>query len=170
MSDFPFLPNRLQHIAYMQEALEQATLAYNLQEVPVGAVVVAPNGTIIGRGYNRTITDQDPTAHAEIVALRMAARNLGNYRLPQCRVYVTLEPCLMCLGAITHARIKQVVFGSIDPKMGACGGFASIHATPQFNHQTTISSGILDQECAGLLRRFFKERRKNNELKPQKSG
>lgn len=160
MSDSLFTPNRFQHIRYMQEALQQAQLAYDLQEIPVGAVVVDPEGRIIGRGYNRTITDQDPTAHAEVMALRMAAKSLGNYRLPQCRLYVTLEPCPMCLGAIVHARIRQVIFGARDPKTGACGGVVAMHANAQLNHQTTVSSGILSDECAGLLRRFFKERRK----------
>lgn len=155
-----FTPNRLQHLAYMQEALKQAQLAYDLQEIPVGAVVVAPDGEIIGRGYNRTITDSDPTAHAEVMALRMAAKQLGNYRLPQCRLYVTLEPCSMCWGAIVHARIRQVVFGASDPKTGACGSVISLHANTQLNHQTAVSSGVLHEECAGLLRRFFKDRRK----------
>lgn len=165
-----FIPNRLQHLAYMQEALKQAQLAYDLQEIPVGAVVVAPDGEIIGRGYNRTIIDSDPTAHAEVMALRMAAQHLNNYRLPQCRLYVTLEPCPMCLGAIVHARIKQVIFGASDPKTGACGGVIAMHANPLLNHQTTISTGVLSEECAGLLRRFFQERRKSNEHKPKKSG
>ncbi|NOL49673.1 tRNA adenosine(34) deaminase TadA [Pelistega europaea] len=165
-----FIPNRLQHLAYMQEALKQAQLAYDLQEIPVGAVVVAPDGEIIGRGYNRTIMDSDPTAHAEVMALRMAAQHLNNYRLPQCRLYVTLEPCPMCLGAIVHARIKQVIFGASDPKTGACGGVIAMHANPLLNHQTTISTGVLSEECAGLLRRFFQERRKSNEHKPKKSG
>lgn len=157
---FSFVPNRLQHIAYMQEALAQAQLAYDLQEVPVGAVVVSPEGEIIGRGYNRTIIDKDPTAHAEVMALRMAAEHLGNYRLPQCRLYVTLEPCMMCLGAILHARIHQVVFGATDFKTGACGGVAAMHANIHINHQTHMSSGILAKESLELLQKFFKERRK----------
>ncbi|MCQ9328576.1 tRNA adenosine(34) deaminase TadA [Pelistega suis] len=159
-SALPFSPNRLQHIAYMQEALAQAQFAYDLQEVPVGAVVVSPEGEIIGRGYNRTIIDKDPTAHAEVMALRMAAEHLGNYRLPQCRLYVTLEPCMMCLGAILHARIHQVVFGATDFKTGACGGAAAMHANPLINHQTHMSSGVLATESLELLQKFFKERRK----------
>ncbi|MDY3330760.1 MAG: tRNA adenosine(34) deaminase TadA [Pelistega sp.] len=157
---FSFVPNRLQHIAYMQEALAQAQLAYDLQEIPVGAVVVSPEGEIIGQGYNRTIIDKDPTAHAEVMALRMAAEHLGNYRLPQCRLYVTLEPCMMCLGAILHARIKHLVFGATDFKTGACGGVMAMHANHQINHQTQVSSGILAQESLELLQKFFKERRK----------
>ncbi len=159
-SALPFSPNRLQHIAYMQEALAQAQFAYDLQEVPVGAVVVSPEGEIIGRGYNRTIIDKDPTAHAEVQALRMAAKYIDNHRLPQCRLYVTLEPCMMCLGTILHARIKQVVFGASDFKTGACGGVISMHMHPQVNHQTSVSSGILDKESLELLQKFFKERRK----------
>ncbi|NEN75493.1 nucleoside deaminase [Pelistega sp. NLN82] len=153
----------------MQEALAQAQLAYNLGEVPVGAVIVDKNGHIIGRGYNRTIIDQDPTAHAEVVALRMAAQHLNNYRLPHCRLYVTLEPCLMCLGAVMCARINHVIFGAVDTKMGACGGTVSLHANHQLNHHTHVSSGILQQESAELLRRFFKERRKNNGFKSQET-
>jgi len=140
-------------------ALEQANAAYQLGEVPVGAVVVDAHGNVIAQGHNRTITDHDPTAHAEIVALRAAARSQGNYRLPELSLYVTLEPCAMCLGAMLHARLRQVVYGAPDPKTGACGGLLNLAENRQLNHQTDIIGGVLAEPCGALLRQFFRARR-----------
>ncbi len=145
--------------AAMRAALEQAGLAYAAGEVPVGAVVLDADGCIIGAGFNRTIADHDPTGHAEIVALRQAASALRNYRLPGVSLFVTLEPCAMCIGAMLHARVGRVVFGAMDPKTGACGSVMSVHADSQLNHQTSVSGGLLAAECGDLLRRFFRERR-----------
>lgn len=143
----------------MQQAMGQAALAAQIGEVPVGAVVVDAEGSIIGTGYNRTITDHDPTAHAEIVALRDAALRMGNYRLPGARVYVTLEPCTMCMGAMVHARVAQVVFGAADPKTGACGSVLDIAAIDQINHHTQVAGGLLADACGALLSDFFRARR-----------
>jgi len=146
-------------IAAMQLALLQAELAYAAGEVPVGAVVLDAQGQVIGQGFNRTIGDHDPTSHAEIVALRDAAANLKNYRLPGARLFVTLEPCIMCMGAMLHARLDRVVYGAQDPKTGACGSVLGVHAIPQLNHQTQVVGGVLAHESGELLRRFFRERR-----------
>ncbi|WP_353148731.1 tRNA adenosine(34) deaminase TadA [Pollutimonas bauzanensis] len=143
----------------MQLALEQATLAYAAGEVPVGAVVLDVNGDVIGRGFNRTIIDHDPSSHAEIVALRQAATAMRNYRLPGASLFVTLEPCAMCMGAMLHARLGRVVYGATDPKTGACGSVLSVHAYPQLNHQTSVTGGLLASEAGDLLRQFFRERR-----------
>ena len=145
----------------MRWALDQARLASELGEVPVGAVVVDAQGKIIGRGYNRTITDQDPTAHAEIVALRQAAAITGNYRIPEARLYVTLEPCVMCMGAMMHARLARVVFGASDPKTGVCGGVISLHEERRLNHHTRVQGGLLADDCGKLLRDFFRARRRS---------
>ena len=142
----------------MREALALAAEAAAAGEVPVGAVVVR-GGEIVGRGYNRPITSSDPTAHAEIVALREAAQALGNYRLPGCDLYVTLEPCAMCVGAMVHARIARVVYGARDPKTGACGSIVDLPALAQWNHHGLFSGGLLEAECGAVLRRFFAERR-----------
>ncbi|NLY64024.1 MAG: tRNA adenosine(34) deaminase TadA [Alcaligenaceae bacterium] len=150
------------HEVFMKMALQQAQLAYDCAEVPVGAIVVNREGEVVGKGYNRTITDSDPTAHAEIVALRQAAAHERNYRLPDLTVYVTLEPCVMCIGALTHARIAHIVYGASDPKTGACGSVLCIQANKKINHHTKISSGVLGQECADILRQFFRERRKGS--------
>lgn len=150
----------LNHAEYMALALQQAQLAYDLGEVPVGAVAVDSLGKILGKGYNRTITDRDPTAHAEIIALRQCGRDLDNYRLPGITLYVTLEPCIMCMGAITHARVSRVVYGAADPKTGACGSVIAVQENKQINHHTVIVSGVMKTECSQLLRRFFQERRK----------
>ena len=144
---------------FMLQALAQARLAADAGEVPVGAVVVK-DGLVIARGYNQPIGRHDPTAHAEIVALRAAAAVLGNYRLPGCELYVTLEPCVMCSGAMLHARLARVVFGASDPKTGACGSVLDLFAQQQLNHQTGIVGGMLAEECAGLLKSFFGARRK----------
>ncbi|NYT86142.1 tRNA adenosine(34) deaminase TadA [Pollutimonas harenae] len=143
----------------MRLALDQAKLAYAAGEVPVGAVVLDEQGQVIGTGFNRTIQDHDPTGHAEIVALRAAAKHARNYRLPGASLYVTLEPCTMCMGAMLHARLDRVVFGATDPKTGACGSVLSVHGIVQLNHQTKVEGGVLAEECAELLRRFFRERR-----------
>ncbi|MEJ2895776.1 tRNA adenosine(34) deaminase TadA [Bordetella avium] len=145
---------------YMHMALEQARLAYDQGEVPVGAVVVDGEGRVLGAGYNRTILDSDPTAHAEVMALRAASRHLANYRLPGLTLYVTLEPCVMCIGAMLHARLTRVVFGAHDPKTGACGSVLDVGAVAQLNHHTTVVGGVLAPPCGDLLRAFFRERRK----------
>ena len=142
----------------MREALALAAEAAAAGEVPVGAVVVKA-GRVIGRGYNRPISSSDPTAHAEIVALREAARAEGNYRLPGCELYVTLEPCAMCVGAMVHARIGRVTFGAADPKTGACGSIVDLPAIAHWNHHGVFTGGMLAEECGAMLRRFFAERR-----------
>ena len=140
-------------------ALEQAQLAESLGEVPVGAVVVDIAGQVIATGFNRTIVDHDPTAHAEIVALRNAARYAQNYRLPGYSLYVTLEPCAMCMGAMMHARLARAVFGAYDPNTGVCGSVMDLPGHIQLNHQTTVACGILAETCGQVLRQFFKKRR-----------
>jgi tRNA(adenine34) deaminase len=144
--------------AFMREALALADAAGRAGEVPVGAVVV--RGTqIIGWGANRPITDCDPAGHAEIVALRDAGRNAGNYRLVGCTLYVTIEPCVMCAGAIMHARIGRVVYGARDPKTGACGSVVDLFADRRINHHTEVAEGVLAEEAGELLSRFFAQRR-----------
>ena len=144
----------------MALALEQAGLAAAAGEVPVGAVLADADGTVLGMGYNRTITDSDPTAHAEIVALRAAAARLANYRLPGLSLYVTLEPCVMCMGAMLHARLARVVFGAPDPKTGACGSVLDVGAVDKINHHTTVCGGVMAESCGDILRGFFRERRR----------
>jgi tRNA(adenine34) deaminase len=143
---------------WMAEALALARAAGTRGEVPVGAVVVK-DGAIVGRGGNAPIAGNDPTAHAEIAALRDAGRALGNYRLPGCDLYVTIEPCAMCAGAIIHARIGRVVFGARDPKTGACGSVVDLFAEPRLNHHATVTAGVSADECGELLTRFFDARR-----------
>ncbi len=144
----------------MQAALAEARLAADAGEVPIGAVMVY-NGEIIARGQNSVIRDNDPTAHAEIVALREAAVALGNYRLNGCTLYVTLEPCAMCAGAMIHGRIDRLVFAAADPKAGAAGSVLAVLNHPQLNHQIEVEQGILAAESADLLRNFFRERRES---------
>ena len=146
-------------IAWMQLALAQAAQAQQLGEVPVGAVLVDAQGELLATGFNRTIIDHDPTAHAEIVALRAGAQQVQNYRLPGASLYVTLEPCAMCLGAMLHARLARVVFGAPDPKTGVCGSVLNLSLEKQLNHHTQVEGGVLAQECGDTLRQFFKERR-----------
>jgi tRNA(adenine34) deaminase len=143
---------------FMQLALEQAQLAWDLGEVPVGAVVVK-DGEVIATGFNQPIGKHDPTAHAEIVALRAAAEKLGNYRLPGCELYVTLEPCAMCSGAMMHARLARVVFGAVDPKTGVCGSVINLFDQEQLNHHTEVVGGVLADEASSMLKAFFAERR-----------
>jgi tRNA(adenine34) deaminase len=143
---------------WMGEAIALARDAARLGEVPVGAVLVK-DGSVIGRGGNAPIAASDPTAHAEIAAMREAARALGNYRLPGCTLYVTIEPCAMCAGAILHARISRVVFGAPDPKTGACGSVVDLFAEPRLNHHATVAGGVRGDECGALLSAFFAERR-----------
>jgi len=143
---------------YMREALSLAQAAECLGEVPVGAVVVK-GGEIIGRGFNTPIGDSDPTAHAEIAALRDAARKMSNYRLPGCELFVTVEPCAMCAGAILHARIARVVYGTRDYKTGVHGSVVDLFAVERLNHHTTIEGGILAEECAAIISAFFAARR-----------
>jgi tRNA(adenine34) deaminase len=142
----------------MQAALAEARLAGEAGEVPIGAVVVL-EGAIIARGQNRVLRDLDPTAHAEVVALRAAAAAIDNYRLTGCTLYVTLEPCAMCAGAMIHARLDRLVFAAADPKAGACGSVLAVLNHPQLNHQMEVEQGILADETADLLRSFFRERR-----------
>lgn len=144
---------------WMRQALDQAHNAWALGEVPVGAVIVK-DGQVIATGFNQPIGTHDPTAHAEIMALRAAATILGNYRLPGCELYVTLEPCVMCSGAMLHARLARVVFGASDPKTGACGSIVNLFEQNQLNHHTQLIGGLMAQECGALLKDFFAERRK----------
>ena len=143
---------------YMREALALAAIAEAHGEVPVGAVVVS-DGAIIGRGYNQPITSHDPSAHAEIIAMRDAASRIGNYRLTGCELYVTLEPCVMCAGAIMHARIARLVFGAADPKTGACGSVVNLFSEAALNHHAAVVTGVLAAECGARLSAFFSQRR-----------
>lgn len=144
----------------MQKALAMAESAAEAGEVPVGAVVLDAAGQVVGRGYNHCIAGHDPTGHAEIVALRDAAQRMGNYRLPGLALYVTLEPCVMCMGAMLHARLARVVYGASDPKTGACGSVLDIPSFDQINHHTTVVGGVMATECATRLQAFFRERRR----------
>lgn len=144
--------------AFMQQAIAQARNAWALGEVPVGAVVVK-DGEVIATGFNQPIGKHDPTAHAEILALRAAAAVLGNYRLPGCELYVTLEPCAMCAGAMMHARLARVIYGAPDPKTGACGSIVNLFEQEKLNHHTEVIGGVLAEECGALLKVFFAERR-----------
>jgi len=145
-------------IQFMRLALGEARRAFDEDEAPVGAVVVQ-GGRVIARAHNRPVHLRDPTAHAEILALRRAARKLGNYRLTGCTLYVTIEPCAMCAGAIVHARLGRVVFGARDPKAGASGSALKVLNHPKLNHQVEIAQGILADDCSSILREFFRRRR-----------
>ncbi|MFZ0272177.1 MAG: tRNA adenosine(34) deaminase TadA [Acidobacteriaceae bacterium] len=142
----------------MQAALEEARAAAAAGEVPIGAVVVIGDD-IVARGQNRVLRDVDPTAHAEMVAMRAVARAIGNYRLVDCVLYVTLEPCAMCAGGMIHARLGRLVYGAADPKAGAAGSVLKVLNHPKLNHQMEVASGVLAEECGELLRAFFRERR-----------
>ncbi len=143
---------------WMEEALRAAQRALEAGEVPVGAVVIC-GGQIVGRGWNRNITDSDPTAHAEIVALREAGAAVGNHRLAECELFATIEPCAMCAGALVHARIKRLIYGADDPKAGAVQSVMQVLNHPQLNHRTEVRGGVLAGRCAELLQMFFKSRR-----------
>ncbi len=152
---------------YMKAALKQAQKAYSLGEVPIGCVITY-EGKIIGRGYNRRNTDKNTLAHAEITAIKKASRKIGDWRLEGCTLYVTLEPCQMCAGAIIQARITEVVIGSMNPKAGCGGSILNILEMPQFNHQAKVTRGVLQEECSNILTAFFKELRLRN--KSEKSS
>ena len=143
---------------WMEEALSVAQRALNAGEVPVGAIVVHA-GKIVGRGWNRNLTDVDPTAHAEILALREAGARVGNHRLGDCELFATIEPCAMCAGAMVHARLKRLVYGADDPKAGAVHSVLQVLNHPQLNHQMEVSRGVLARRCADLLQSFFRQRR-----------
>ncbi len=156
------LPN---DAAWMELALEQARLARQNGEVPVGAVVIR-NGEIVGRAHNRNLLDNDPTAHAEILALRQAASRMGNHRLIDCTLFCTIEPCAMCAGAMIHARIARLVYGAGDPKAGAAGSVLEVLNHPRLNHQMQVTSGVLSEECSELLKEFFAHKRKQAAERP----
>ncbi len=150
---------------WMREALVLAQMAAAAGEVPVGALVLQ-QGRVIGRGFNQPVDTHDPTAHAEVLALRDAARTLGNYRLPGCTLVVTLEPCAMCAGAIQHARIERLVFGARDPKTGACGSVIDLFDEPRLNHHARVTGGVLASECGQRLSTFFADRRRVSRAMP----
>ncbi|MDA8353624.1 MAG: tRNA adenosine(34) deaminase TadA [Firmicutes bacterium] len=154
----------MRHDRWMEEAIREAHRAEQIGEVPIGAVVVC-DGEIIGRGHNLRETDQDPTAHAEMVAIREAANRLGSWRLPQCNLYVTLEPCPMCSGAILLSRLNTVVFGTYDPKAGCAGTLMNLLRDPRFNHQAEVIGGIMEEDCSQLLTGFFQQLRQRKQKK-----
>jgi tRNA(adenine34) deaminase len=150
--------------AFMEQALVCARGAEAAGEVPVGAVIADATGAVVARAANAPIARHDATAHAEMLALRAAGRALGNYRLPGCVLYVTLEPCAMCVGALVHARIKRIVYGAADPKTGACGSVFDLAASAKMNHRIEVTGGVLAEECGALLKRFFAARRGRDAL------
>ncbi|MBR3394267.1 MAG: tRNA adenosine(34) deaminase TadA [Firmicutes bacterium] len=154
------------HEEYMRIAIEEAKIAASLGESPIGAVIVQ-DGKVVGRGHNTTETAKDPTCHAEMNAIRNAARNLGGWRLPHCSMYVTLEPCSMCAGAIVLARIEQLYIGTPDSKSGACGSLRNIVSDERLNHRVEVHTGVLQEECSGLLKDFFKQLRKKKNKTPE---
>ncbi len=150
---------------FMREALRQAKKAYALEETPIGCVIVH-QGKIIGRGYNRRMTDKNPLSHAELTAIRKASKKIGDWRLEECTLYVTLEPCQMCAGAIVQARIPRVVVGCMNPKAGCAGSILNLLAVPEFNHQAELTTGVLEEECSTLMKQFFRElREKQKKIK-----
>jgi len=150
----------IDHTKWMHIALAEAKKAGQSEEVPVGAVLVSEAGDVLAKARNETIRLKDPTAHAEILALRRAAKRIGNYRLLNTRLYVTVEPCVMCMGAVLHARISQVVFGAPDPKWGGAGSLYDLAQDPRLNHRVESIGGILEEDCRRLIQEFFKKRRK----------
>ena len=157
------------HIKYMKAALKQAQKAYQLGEVPIGCVIVH-EGKIIARGYNRRNTDKNTLAHAEITAINRASKKIGDWRLEECTLYVTLEPCQMCAGAIVQARIPSVVMGCMNPKAGCAGSILNLLNMPEFNHQVETEKGMLEEECSALLTDFFKELRERNRAEKMKKA
>ena len=149
---------------YMRQALRQAKKAYDLEETPIGCVIVR-DGKVIGRGYNRRNTDKDPLAHAEITAIKKASRKTGDWRLEECTLYVTLEPCQMCAGAIVQARIARVVVGCMNPKAGCAGSILNLLDMKEFNHQVQLETGVLEEECSMLMKTFFKELRMKQKMR-----
>ena len=147
--------------AWMELALDQAQLAATAGEVPVGALVIK-DGEILGRGYNRNLLDNDPTAHAEIVALRQAAARMGNHRLVGCTMVATIEPCSMCAGALIHARIARLVYGATDPKAGAAGSTVQVINHPSLNHRMEVTAGVLAGKCSEILQKFFRQKRQDS--------
>ena len=156
-----------QDIKYMRAAVREARKAYALGEVPIGCVIVYRD-KIIGRGYNRRNTDKSTLAHAEISAIRKASRKMGDWRLEDCTLYVTLEPCQMCAGAIVQARVKRVVMACMNPKAGCAGSILNVLNMPEFNHQVEVTCGVLEEECSTMLTTFFKELRIRNKLEKEK--
>ena len=150
----------------MEEALREAAKALAAGEVPVGAVVVC-SGKVVGRGHNRNLLDHDPSAHAEVVALRAAGAALGNHRLPECQLYVTIEPCAMCAGALTHARIQRLVYGADDPKAGAVHSVMTVINAPELNHKMEVTWGVLGGRCAETMQAFFRARRGRPDEPPE---
>ena len=149
---------------YMKEAIRQAKKAWKIEEVPIGCVIVY-QGKIIGRGYNRRTTDKNPLAHAEISAIKKASKVIGDWRLEECTLYVTLEPCQMCSGAIVQARIPRVVVGCMNPKAGCAGSILNLLQVEAFNHQAELTTGVLEEECSQMMKSFFKELRKKQKMK-----
>lgn len=149
---------------YMREALKQAKKAYDLNETPIGCVIVH-DGKIIGRGYNRRNTDKNPLAHAEIAAIKKASKKMGDWRLEECTLYVTLEPCQMCAGAIVQARVERVVVGCMNPKAGCAGSILNLLEMAEFNHQVQLETGVLGEECSALMKTFFKELREKQKMR-----
>jgi tRNA(adenine34) deaminase len=156
------MENEMTHDEYMGQALEEARQAGRQGEVPVGAVLVSAEGAVLAKAHNQTITLSDPTAHAEILALRTAAQALGNYRLPHTILYVTIEPCVMCMGTLLHARIARIVYGAKDPKWGAAGSLYDLSADSRLNHRIDVQGGILEKECRDLIQGFFQDKRLAN--------
>lgn len=153
---------------YMELALEEANKALKQDEVPIGAIVVDPDGKVIGKGYNRRELDQDATQHAEMIAIREACKNIGLWRLIDCSLFVTLEPCPMCAGAIINSRIKDVYFGAMDPKAGACGSVVDLFSVEKFNHHPHVIRGLFQEKSSQMLKDFFREiRKKQKEAKKQ---
>lgn len=153
---------------YMRYAIRQARKAYDVNETPIGCVIVY-RGKIIGRGYNRRNTEKNPLAHAEITAIRKAAKKLGDWRLEECTMYVTLEPCQMCAGAIVQARVSRVVIGCMNPKAGCAGSVLNLLQMKEFNHQVQLQTGILGEECSAMMKDFFRELRETKKRMKQKS-